>query len=222
MGELGLDPTILTPLSGTRLSQKQIGEIAQACVEHLTQHGRITNELLTFLASAYPITSSFPTSRTPDDRPELLSSDKMPSSAAATRRFTVPQLHRYLGFRQLKNWSSILDIAQENISLNLNHGDIPIELGNVANLKKSRANKTPVPCPKHFLSRVHMDRTHGSATLAHVRRITRHRTQARKQHAPASLPTDLRAHAPTSPEIQTGNSGSKNTRKPMQEDRCFN
>ena len=161
MGELGLDPTILTILSGTRLSQKQIGEIAQACVEHLTQHGRITNELLTFLASAYPITSSFPTSRTPDDRPELLSSDKMPSSAAATRRFTVPQLHRYLGFRQLKNWSSILDIAQENISLNLNHGDIPIELGNVANLKKSRANKTPVPRPKHFLSRVHMDIGYG-------------------------------------------------------------
>jgi len=161
LGELGLDAELLASPPGHRLSQKQIGEIAQACVDHLTKHGRITNELLTFLASAYPSTSSFPTSRTPDDRPELLSSDKMPSSAAATRRFTVPQLHRYLGFRQLKNWSTILDIAQENISLNLNHGDIPVELGNVANLKKSRANKTPVPRPKHFLSRVHMDIGYG-------------------------------------------------------------
>lgn len=67
--------------------------------------------MLTFLATAYPSVSTFPTSRTPDDRPELLSSDKMLSSAAANRRFTLPQLHRYLGFRQLKNWSTILDIA---------------------------------------------------------------------------------------------------------------
>lgn len=45
--------------------------------------------------------------------------------------------------------------------MNLNHGDIPVELGNVANLKKSRANKTPVPRPKHFLARVHMDIGYG-------------------------------------------------------------
>ncbi len=61
----------------------------------------------------------------------------------------------------VKNWSSILDIAQDNISLSLNHGEIPVELGNVANLKKSRGNKIPIPCPQHFLDHVHMDIGYG-------------------------------------------------------------
>jgi hypothetical protein len=68
----------------------------------------------------------------------------MPSSASAHRRFTIPELYRYVGFRQLKNWASILDVAQKNISINLNHGDIPVELGNVANIKKVDAIKLPL------------------------------------------------------------------------------
>lgn len=124
-----------------QLSQKQINEIAQACIENLTKHGRIRPELLTFLSSNYPSKSTMPTSATPLDCPELLSSDKMPSSAPASHQFTVPQLHRYFGFRQLKNWSCVLDVVQDNISLNLNHGEIPITLRNVANLKKSRLTR---------------------------------------------------------------------------------
>jgi hypothetical protein len=75
----------------------------------------------------------------------------MPSFATSHCHFTVPQLYRYFGFCQLKNWSSILDIAQDNISLCLNHGEIPVESGNVANLKKRHRNKTSVPRPQIFL-----------------------------------------------------------------------
>ena len=160
--ELGLDPSVVNPSStAPSLSQKQIGEIAQACVKILQEHGRITPALLTFLSTVTDGSSNNPTSMTPNDRPELPSNYKMPSSSPAHRRFTVQELHRYLGFRQLKNWSSVLDIAQENISINFHHGDVPIELGNVANIKKSRRNKTPIARPPNFLSRVHMDIGYG-------------------------------------------------------------
>jgi len=159
--EMGLDPAIANPTPSSRLSAVQISEIAQACIKTLEEHGRITPALLSFLSSIYGSSSNIPTSTTPDDRPDLLSSDKMPSSAPAHRRFTIPELYRYVGFRQLKNWSSILDVAQENISINFNHGDIPVELGNVANIKKSRRNKIPIARPPNFLARVHMDIGYG-------------------------------------------------------------
>jgi len=159
--EMGLDRSLADSMNNSSLSQKQIGEIAKACVDTLQKHGRITPELLSFLSSNAFSPTNVPTSVTPNDRPDLPSSDKVPSSSSAHRRFMVPELYRYFGFRQLKNWTSILDVAQENISINLNHGDIPIELGNVANIKKSRRNKVPIARPPHFLSRVHMDIGYG-------------------------------------------------------------
>jgi hypothetical protein len=160
--EMGLDSSLADPSPDVRLSQKQIGEIAKACVDILQKHGRITPDLLTFLSSAaFKPGHKIPTSATPVDRPDLLSSDKVPSSTPGHRRFTVPELFRYFGFRQLKNWSSILDVSQENISINFHHGDVPLELGNVANIKKSRRNKTPIERPSQFLSRVHMDIGYG-------------------------------------------------------------
>jgi hypothetical protein len=52
--ELGLDGLSFEASSKNCLSQKQIGEIAQACITHLTKHGRVTSELLRFLSSCYP------------------------------------------------------------------------------------------------------------------------------------------------------------------------
>jgi hypothetical protein len=118
MDELGLNAA---EFSGSKLSPVQIQQIIQACIKDLTANGCISMKLVNLLRAAH-FPSKTPTSTTPDDRPELLSSDKMPSSAGAHRRFTVPQLHRYFGFRQLKNWETVLAVAQDNISLGINCG----------------------------------------------------------------------------------------------------
>jgi len=66
------------------LSTKQIQEIAVACVKSLTKHGCITTKLIEFLNETYTPLSKVPTSATPDDRPDLMSCDKAPSSTPAT------------------------------------------------------------------------------------------------------------------------------------------
>jgi hypothetical protein len=101
------------------------------------------------------------TSTTPDDHPELLSCDKVPSFYPKTRRFSIPELHRYLGFRQLKDWRSILDVAQPNISFHTTDTVTPLELGDVANIKQSRRNTLPIPRPNAFFDVVHCDIGYG-------------------------------------------------------------
>lgn len=85
----------------------------------------------------------------------------MPSSTARKHRFTVPQLHRYMGFRKPRDWNEILDLAQENVELAFDDGAAPLELGDVANIKRSRRNKTLIARPAKFLEVVHMDIGYG-------------------------------------------------------------
>ena len=63
---------------------------------------------------------------------------------------------RYFGFRSFKNWDILHDVFQEFFSFN-HPSDSPLELGQVANIKKARSNKVPVECPPHFLEVVHCD-----------------------------------------------------------------
>ena len=105
--------------------------------------------------------STTPTSMTPDDRASLLSSDKMPSSAAIRHRLTVPQLHSYMGFRKPRDWKEILALCQDTVDLSFDSGDVPLDLGNVANIKRSRRNKTPIPRPRKFLDAVQTDIGYG-------------------------------------------------------------
>ena len=51
-------------------------------------------------------------------------------------------------------------MAAPSISL-VDSGDIPLELGDVANLKAARKNKTPVPRPDQFLEVVQCDIGYG-------------------------------------------------------------
>ncbi len=143
-----------------RLSKRQIKEIAKACVEALSKHGTITNTLLAFLKETYEPVTSTPTLQTPDDRPKILSSDKPPSSAPARKRMTLQQLHGYLGFCQINNWDVIHDIAQPNIDI-IKTGEKVLELGDVANIKKSRKNNIPIQRPLNFMDTVHMDIGYG-------------------------------------------------------------
>ena len=157
--ELGLEAA---DFSSPSLSPKQINQISQACIDSLTKHGCITMDLVCLIDATLPKKSSpYSTSTTPDDRPELLSCDKVPSFYSKHRRFTIPELHRYIGFLQLKDWSSVLDVAQPNISFNTSDHDVPLELGDVANIKKSQCNTSPIPRPPGFLDVVHCDIGYG-------------------------------------------------------------
>jgi hypothetical protein len=159
LSELGLEAN---EFSSSYLSPQQINQVTQACIDSLTKNGCITLELIRLLEAASP-RKSLPssTSTTPDDRPELLSCDKVPSFYPNLRRFSIPELHRYIGFRQLKDWSSVLAVAQPTISFNTSNQDVPLELGDVANVKKSRRNTSPIPRPPTFLDVVHCDIGYG-------------------------------------------------------------
>ena len=93
LGELNIEQD---SSSCTKLSPKQIQQIAAACVQSLEENGCITVSLLNWMREQnfLPSSNPKPTTTTPSDRPSLLSSDKMPSSTARRRRVTVPQLHR--------------------------------------------------------------------------------------------------------------------------------
>jgi hypothetical protein len=143
----------------SQLSSTQIQEITTAIVNHLQKHGRITTNLINFIKDNYS-SSTNSTSSTPIDRPFLLSSDKMSNTAPKHTRYTIQQLSRYFGFRSLKNWDTLHDVCQPNFSF-IHTTDLPLELGQVANIKKARSNKTPIDCLPDFLDVVHCDIGYG-------------------------------------------------------------
>jgi hypothetical protein len=145
----------LPPASSSPLSPTQIREITTTVAQHLEKHGKVTLDLINLLRDRYP-PSSIPTSSTPIGCPSQLSSDKMSSAAPTNMRFTVQQLSCYFGFRSLKNWDVLHDVCQSNFSL-VNASTPPLELGQVANIKKACSNKVPIECPAGFLEVVHCD-----------------------------------------------------------------
>ena len=91
-----------------------------------------------------------PTTSTPDGFPPLPVAYKQFSSHPTKTRFTTHQLHRYLGSRSLKHWKILNEMSQPSIQVS-DVGEIPLEIGDVVNLKAPRNNKTSVPRPKSFL-----------------------------------------------------------------------
>jgi hypothetical protein len=101
-----------------------------------------------------------PTTTTPEDRPDSLPCDKPPSASPSIQRFNEQQLHRYFGFRHLKNWLDLENTGQETIKV-IKGNERPMELGDVANIRYSRRNTTPIPRPAEYLRTVHMDIGYG-------------------------------------------------------------
>jgi len=148
------------------LSPECIAQVAEMCTLSLQSDGIISQKLVNTLIRQGLIcpsntsSSRLPSSTTPMDRPEILPCDKVPSATLYRRHITIPQLHRYLGFCTLKNWKILSEVGQDTIDI-INDGDIPLELGNVANIKISRRNKEPIPRPPNYLDVVHMDIGYG-------------------------------------------------------------
>jgi hypothetical protein len=147
-----IDDSFIPP---STLSPNQINSILKKVTYHLETHGRITPELLKLLDHDTS-SSKHSTSSTPSNHPTLMSSDKMSRTAVMTTHFTVQQLSRYFGFRSLKNWDVLHDVCQPNFSF-VRTSDNVLEIGQVANIKKARSNKTPVDRPPQYLEVVHCD-----------------------------------------------------------------
>jgi hypothetical protein len=96
------------------------------------------------------------TSSTLDGHLTLLASDKMSNAAPSHSQFTKQQLSRYFGFCSFKNWDTLHDVCIPDFFF-IQPMDTPIELGNVANIKKARNNKTPIDHLKDFMEVVHCD-----------------------------------------------------------------
>jgi hypothetical protein len=156
LDELQLDSSIF---NAPQLSSTQILEVSTAVINHLKKHGKITLDLINFLNKGYT-TSSNPTSRTPDDLPSILSSDKPSSTMSQHHRYTVQQLSRYFGFRSLKTWNTLQDVCQPNFTL-YHPSECPLELGNVANIKKAHCNKEPIARPQQYVEVFHCDIGYG-------------------------------------------------------------
>jgi hypothetical protein len=154
--ELNLPPDAL---SSSKLSPTQIQEISTAIINHLKKYGQVTTELLNFIRDGY-MSKKNSTSSTPVGRPILLASDKMSHTAPSHYRFTIQQLSHYYGFRSFKNWDTLYDVCVPNFSF-IQAGESLVELGNVANIKKSWCNKNPIDRPKDFMEVVHCDTGYG-------------------------------------------------------------
>ena len=144
------------------MSETQIKQIANACVLELQEHGCITQNLISFLQEVYSPASKSSRPVLPSDRPEMLSCDKPNSAEPAIKRLTYEQLCRYIGFRSLANPDIIKDIALDTVKI-IKTATKTLELGDVANIKKSRRNKTPIHRPRNFL-----DVLYALQTLSHT------------------------------------------------------
>jgi len=102
------------------------------------------DETAAYTLPSKPKGPKLPTTSTPADHPDTLPCDKAPSASPAVQCFTEQQLHRYFGFRNLKNWMDLQQTGQDTIKI-VKGNELPLELGDVANIRHSRRNTIPIP-----------------------------------------------------------------------------
>ena len=136
----------------SQLSNVCLQCVIQQCIASLQKDWISTQRLITDLMnqglvepSYSPSPRNVPTSTTASEHPELFPCDKLHSSTPSQCQLNVQQLHCYLGFCLLKNWNQLIDIGQDTIDISAQSNNLSLELGDVANIKLSHQNKTPIP-----------------------------------------------------------------------------
>ena len=137
------------------MDPEQTQQVVEAAISDIQEHGKVTSETIERLETEKVLPTPPPRQINPTLRP----CDKAPKHFPKLRRLTTHQLHRYLGHRQLKKWKEI-ELIADDVKV-ADHGEIPVEFGDVVNISRARRNKEPVPRPESYLDSVHMDIGYG-------------------------------------------------------------
>ena len=96
-------------------------------------------------------------------KPQHMPSYKPNPSKAANRRITNIDLHRYFGFRTLKNIKYFITVSKPTVQI-IDAGDIPLEIGALSHIQRTTRNTLPLQRPNAFFDVAHMDIAYGDVT----------------------------------------------------------
>ena len=109
--------------------------------------------------------SSSPQTKTSPSFPPLPTEHKPISTWPATTSFSIDQLRRGFGFRQI---DSILPQIQQtsvpNFTISTKDREKIIDLGEIATVSTTKSQKSLLPLPHHFAEVMHMDILYGTVT----------------------------------------------------------
>ena len=97
---------------------------------------------------------------TVSNHPRRLPSQKPNPSKSTHRCMSTIDLHRYFGFRTLKNIKHFQSVAQPTVTI-IQAGDFPLQIGDVTTIKRHISNKSPVSRQDKFFDAAHMDIAYG-------------------------------------------------------------
>ena len=93
--------------------------------------------------------------------PINLSSQKPNPNKQVHRKISNIDLHKYFGFRTLKDLKPFQSVCQNNLTF-VNDGEIPYEHGDFSTIQRHKHNTTAVRRPTHFFDVAHMDIAYGN------------------------------------------------------------
>ena len=98
--------------------------------------------------------------KTSTNKPIKMPDQKPNPNKQVHRKITNIDIHKYMGFRTLKNLKTFQSVSKNNITF-VNAGEIPVSHGDFTTIQKHRSNKHDVPRPSRFFDIAHMDITYG-------------------------------------------------------------
>ena len=148
-----------------RKSKRQVMSfnVSKDDIERLTEQGSLLPGHQHHLSNNTEPASAESDSDLP--KPPLRVHDIPVSSLPNDVSFTISQIQRGFGFRNVNNiLQQIKETSKNNFSISTTDQEPILDLGLTATIDKSKRNTTPVTLPKNFGEVIHMDILYGSAT----------------------------------------------------------
>ena len=138
-------------------------DVFRGDIDELHANGRLLQGHQYLLSNDTEATSTNTDTNLP--KPKLRTHDLPISSLPNDVSFTINQIQRGFGFRNINNIrKQIRETSQNNFSISTSDQEPILDLGSKATIDKSKRNTTPVTMPSRFGEAVHMDILYGSAT----------------------------------------------------------
>jgi len=98
------------------------------------------------------------------DNPPLRTVDKALAQSDTTTSYTIDQMRKMFGFRNIQSILAELKQTTQNLHVSTTDNEPIIDLGEVSTIPKPRRNTTPLNLPEKFGDLIHMDILFGSGT----------------------------------------------------------